>query len=120
MTAWAKALGIHIIFASNLFLGESGERLPKYRNIQNPSANIQRNTKLQIPTLPPRLGSWRLNILLRDWGARPPRAQRRTPSSAAASSEARAWKQFLPASAPSRGSLLRRLELGFFITLPAH
>ena len=44
--------------------------------------------------------------LLRNWGPRPPRALRRTPSCAAASSEARAWGVSFFIS-PRRGSLLR-------------
>jgi hypothetical protein len=56
------------------------------------------------------------NILLRNWGARPPRAWRRTPSSAAASSEARAWGVSSCIS-PRRGSRLRGFAMAVGLQL---
>jgi len=56
-------------------------------------------------------------VLLSNWGARPPRAWRRTPSSAAASSAARAWTVSSCIS-PRRGSRLWSLEFLRCLELP--
>jgi len=76
--------------------------IPWFKNpLSLPAFLIQ---PFQVSSVPP--------CLLRNWGARPPRAWRRTPSSAAASSAARAWGVSSCIS-PFQGSPLRGKSTAF-------